>query len=106
MDIHIEPKGFHKRHSTLRRALDPKSYDRILWFEQNQPNRSIEGHNEWGASCQPFLSSATCTLKSALFLKPEVGNVPGGSIRNTLEPPGGNIPTELNSSGTVYKHQH
>ena len=36
---------------------------------------------------QPFLSSATCTLKSALFLKPEVVNVPGGSIRNTLEPP-------------------
>jgi hypothetical protein len=26
---------------------------------------------------QPFLSSATCTLKSALFLKPEVVNVSG-----------------------------
>jgi hypothetical protein len=33
-----------------------------------------------------------------VYLRPEVVNVPGGSIRNTPEPPGGNIPTDLNSS--------
>ena len=74
---------------------------RILWFEQNQPGRNIKDTISRELPVQPgqpFLSSATCTLKSALFLRPEVVNVPGGSIRNTLEPPGGNIPTELNSS--------
>jgi hypothetical protein len=56
-------------------ASDPASHDRFESFK-DEIQELIQQQN--------YISKGG--LKLALFLRPEVVNVPGGSIRNTLEP--------------------